>query len=121
MEFADIFNQIEEYQKEMGYNFNNMLLQDRMAIFRNYILALQVEQVELLNELPWKPWRDSSKQQHGTKEIIANEWVDCLFFLVDQALCLGLSAEEVLKAFKQKMQINLARIETGYNQIREED
>jgi len=116
MDIADLFGEIKAYQKEMGYDFNKLSPEQRVVILRNYIVAMQVEQVEFLNEFPWKPWRPVSGQHVGSQEKIADEWVDCLFFLIDQALCVGLTAEEVVKAYKNKMKVNIKRITEGYNQ-----
>ena len=79
------------------------------------MVALQIEQVELAQELPIKPWRLYKDQPHSSNAVLADEWVDCLFFLFDQALVLQLSQEELRKAFEYKMDKNNSRIKSGYN------
>lgn len=111
----ELYVRIAAYQKAMGYDFENMTLQKRMQSFRNYMVALQIEQAELAQELPIKPWRPYTDQPHSSNEVLADEWVDCMFFLFDQALVLQLSQEELRKAFETKMDKNNSRIKTGYN------
>jgi len=111
----DFINKIAEYQKLMGYDFETMTIEDRMQMMRNYVAALMVEQGELLKELPWKPWRKQETQYYATQQIQAEEWVDCLFFLVDQALVLRLSSELIEQAFEAKLRKNINRISSGYS------
>jgi dimeric dUTPase (all-alpha-NTP-PPase superfamily) len=86
-----------------------------MQAFRNYVFALAVEQAELATELPIKPWRPYKDQLYSAPEVLAEEWVDCLFFLVDQALVLQLPHDVIRKAFEDKMTKNYKRIKDGYN------
>jgi dimeric dUTPase (all-alpha-NTP-PPase superfamily) len=111
----ELYTKIAEYQKTMGYYFEDMSLAQRMQAFRNYMLALHIEQAELAAELPWKPWRDINSQPLALQSVQAEEWVDCLFFLFDQALALNLSIETIEKAFDYKLTANMNRISSGYN------
>ncbi len=111
----ELYIRIQKYQRMMGYNFESMTLEERMQAFRNYMVALQIEQVELAQELPWKPWRDAKSQKHADKAVLSEEWVDSLFFLFDQALVLQLEHTDLREAFEKKMEKNLNRIKSGYN------
>jgi len=111
----ELYIRIEAYQKAMGYDFASYTIEERMQAFRNYVTALLVEQGELTAEVPWKPWRSIEDQPSMFPNTVAEEWVDCLFFLYDQALCLGLSMETLRKAFEYKMEKNMARLSNGYN------
>lgn len=110
-----VIARIKAYQKVMGYNFKTMSLEERMQMFRNYVFALVVEQGELAQELPTKPWRKLEDQFHADTDTLAEEWVDSLFFLVNQALALGLNEKLLRKAFEAKLNKNYQRIKEGYN------
>lgn len=118
--FREMFRMIEEYQRKMGYDPTEMPPEQRMQMFRNYIVALMMEQAEMADEVSWKPWRkyEDQKPKPNMKKI-ALEWVDCLFFLVDQALMLGLTSEAIVAAFDRKHKANLERIASGYSKIKD--
>lgn len=116
--FTEIFNDIKSYQKEMGYDASKMSQEKKLEMLRNYTVALMMEQAEVLEEVSWKPWRTIESQKPSpNKRKIALEWVDCLFFLVDQALVLDLTDAEILDAFEVKHRANLARITNGYSKV----
>lgn len=114
----ELIVRIAEYQKAMGYNFATMSIEERMVAFRDYMVALQIEQVELAQELPIKPWRAVADQPYADVSILAEEWVDSLFFLIDQALVLQLPLESLRFAFETKMTKNMERIQSGYNNVK---
>lgn len=107
---------IKDYQKKLGYDFDKMDQPERMQMFRNYMAALVVEQGELAEEVPWKPWRAVSDQKDNYRKQCL-EWVDCFFFLVDQAIALGLEPQDLEDTFIKKMFANHQRIESGYNNV----
>ena len=89
------------YQKKV-HNVRHISLSapERMQLMRDYALALSVEQTELLQELPWKPWNYASNDMSRVDWVkVKKEWTDCLVFLFDQALCLGISAEDIVLTF----------------------
>ena len=106
-----MFESVAKYQCIVHHvNFATLSMQERMKLMREYVLALHVEQAELLQELPWKPWiyASDSKELISMQKIIA-EWVDGLFFLIDQALVLGITAEDVAETFEEVLNKNYAR------------
>lgn len=116
---SEIFELIKEYQKSMGYEYPILDDEERMQTLRNYSVALMMEQAELLEEVSWKPWRTfKSQQPNPNMDQVAREWVDCLFFLVDQAFCLDLTAGMVEKKFREVLANNLRRIESGYSHVK---
>lgn len=103
----------------MGYVYQDMSSEQKLQALRDYTVALMMEQAELLEEVSWKPWRTiESQKPNPNKRKIALEWVDCLFFLVNQASCLDLTADDILEAFDTKLAANLARIDSGYSKPR---
>ena len=115
----DTIEAIKAYQKRLGYDFDTMSLPERMQSFRNYMAALIVEQGELATEVQWKPWRKISSQKFNKRKALL-EWADCYFFLIDQGLALGFKADEMKESVHHKLSVNLQRIESGYNNTKEE-
>ncbi len=118
-QLRDIINEIRDYQYAMGNDFDEMSNETRMQNLRNFTVALSCEQTELLDEVSWKPWRTyDSQKPNPNKRKLALEWVDCLFFLVDQSFCLELSSGEILEAFEKKLKANYQRIHSGYSEVK---
>jgi len=110
---------IKEYQKEMGYDYYAMSHLEKMQALRNYTVALMMEQAELLDEVSWKPWRTiESQKPNPDKKAVAREWVDMLFFLVDQSFCLDLTAQDIEDAFVRVLVNNRSRIQSGYSHVK---
>ena len=110
---ADLISRIKVLQSNMGYDFNRMTLVDRMQFLTEYVCALNAEIGELLREVPWKPWRPIEDQKYADTETIANEFVDCLIFLINISFCVGLGTNDILDAFERVMTSNYERIENG--------
>jgi NTP pyrophosphatase (non-canonical NTP hydrolase) len=116
---AKIIEEIKEYQEAMGYKYDIMTPDQRMQTLRNYSVALMMEQAELLDEVSWKPWRTfESQKPHPDMNNVAREWVDMLFFLVDQSFCLGLTYQDIEDAFMRVMVNNRSRILSGYSHVK---
>lgn len=94
---------------EEGFLRNEVVLTQAM---KTYIMALQVELVEVLNELNWKPWKQTRKQIDMSK--LKDELIDCTHFLLELLIIAGMDAEETHKLYWQKMQVNLTRQAKGY-------
>lgn len=121
MDIAKVFADLKAYQKVMGYDFEIMPWPKRVAVLRDYVTALHVEQAELLDELPWKPWKtyeDNCYANLPSKAV--DEWMDCFVFLIDQALCLQLNAEDIERSYERTMAKNYERVASGYSKIQKE-
>ena len=121
MEIRRVLMDLSDYQKVMGYNFSTLPWSARVAVLRDYVTALHVEQAEMLQELPWKPWKtyeDNCYTNLPSKAI--DEWMDCFVFLIDQALCLQLSAEDIEQSYKRTMAKLYERVASGYSKTRKE-
>lgn len=77
---------------------------------RTYFLALIVETVELMNELPgWKPWK---KPKLMNPEYVMDEFADILAFLgviLNYLRELGIDPADLADAYARKTNINIAR------------
>ena len=99
----ELLHAVDEYQcRVRGVDHSQLTDTERMQYLRHYALALIVEQTELLNTTPWKPWRYTSAFNPDKEESL-NEWTDILIFLLDQALCLGFTAAELDSAIRRTL------------------
>ena len=104
-----MLSSVREYQKQVrGVDFNRLMPSERVALLRNYALALVIEQAEFLDEANWKPW-GYVIQKEVNREKALDEWCDMQVFLLDQALCMGFTATELSNAFEKVMIKNANR------------
>lgn len=74
--------------------------------------ALGCETTELLDALPWKPWKKSySKIDLNNVQI---EIVDMLHFVIELAIIWGMKPHELHDLYMKKMQENFDRQKLGY-------
>lgn len=74
--------------------------------------ALGCETTELLDALPWKPWKKSYKEVDINNVHI--EIVDMMHFVVEIALIWGLDSKTLFQLYMKKMQENIDRQKKGY-------
>lgn len=74
--------------------------------------ALSCEITELLDALPWKPW----KKTYSPIDLknVQIEIVDMLHFVVELALIWGLDSKTLFSLYMKKMQENIDRQSKGY-------
>jgi len=84
---------------------------DTAVWIANYLKALQDESRELGEEVPWKWW----SKERLDMDAIRVEIVDILHFWISLALASGLDAEETLRLYRLKNEINLKRQDAGYD------
>lgn len=102
----------------MGYVPELMTHHERMEVIRDYVLALSMEQGEMLDELPWKPWKNYKNEEYDL-ENVTEEWIDSFIFLMDQAIILGITADDIENMFTDVMRKLFIRIENRYSKKRE--
>jgi hypothetical protein len=113
------------HQDLLGYSKLNA--EERIEYIRELSLGLNIELVEFLQEMPWKPWR-KIEDQHSDPVSAADELGDVFIFLLNLWIQLlqteheDLSAHDIaFKIFEvvgKKQNINLGRLAVGYNQKR---
>lgn len=80
------------------------------------ILALHSEVTEVLEWLPWKNWKNYAEKFPQTKLVEARyEAIDCLHFIFNIMMLLGMSPQMVYDGFMRKQSENRARQQRGYN------
>lgn len=96
--FQVLLSTVDHYQKTIHHKFYDQQSSlQNMEDLRNYALALVVEQAEFLQETNFKPWH-YAEDRPVDRSKAAQEWIDILVFLLDQALCLKFTAEELADA-----------------------
>lgn len=109
-----------QFQKEFGYDFNNMSLQEKSNYIKEMSLWVQNEINEMIHEIPYaKPWSkkyDSWSEEKIQEQIqlTKEELIDSLLFMLNIFASLGMSQKEILKMYIEKNKINIERQQNGY-------
>ena len=102
MNIEDMLQIVDTFQRDThGICHSDLRPERQMEYMRRYCLALAMEQAELLNLLPWKPWGYCKTDNTFDQKEATKEWCDCLIFLLDQALCLKLSPSGIVATFQE--------------------
>ena len=116
LSFQSVFNLIENYHKELGYNdrvdCDNPA--HRIERARHISLALYQEVAELVDSFPWKPWREPKDQVYDRSNIKV-ELVDLIFFITAIMEIFDITPGEMELQFKAKLRENYDRIRRGYH------
>ena len=85
----------------------------------NYLMAMSNELEELRDCTFWKHWATEAKE--GRRYFLHDvqnarvEVIDMLFFWISLAQCVGLTAEDVMKLYRQKLAVNHSRQDGDYS------
>lgn len=114
----EIFAMQFELNKRIGVDTSKMDEAEKIKWVLNYSRAMQQENAELIDSVPWKWW---AKYQKFDEQNARVEVVDMLHFLVSMAQVLGMTAEDFYAAYTKKNHINHDRQESGYVKKDEND
>jgi NTP pyrophosphatase (non-canonical NTP hydrolase) len=112
-----VFEEVTEYQARLMKPIPPGLSEECIARFRELALALNQEVAELIDSVPWKPWRDISDQSYDY-ENLKREIVDCIFFLIEISELFGITCQELFDKYDEVMLNNHKRLENGYSKVR---
>lgn len=73
---------------------------------RLIFIGIVTEACEMLEETPWKPWKQTSKLNLNNAQ---EEAVDILFFLLELLILLGFTPDTLFNEYKKKLSINMQR------------
>jgi hypothetical protein len=76
-----------------------------------HLLAAIHECTEAMNELNWKPWKKNRKIVD--RDAFATELMDIVQLVVNAALVMGYTNEDLAKALRVKWAVNFQRIDAG--------
>lgn len=103
----EIHNQTNEMVKQGNSKLNDVLLEK--DTIRTYVLALNVEVMEFLQTLDWKPWKNGTQE---SDERVLDEFADILAFigvLITILKAMGFDESDITKAYISKEETNVAR------------
>lgn len=106
-----IFEMQRALNERIGVSTGDMNEEQQAHWVLNYVRAMQQEQAELVDSVPWKWW---ARYQKFDKQNARVEVVDLFHFLVSIAQVLGMTAEDVYDAYVKKNAVNHNRQESGY-------
>ena len=116
--FDEIFSMQDTLNKRIGVNTDGMSDEDKAKWVLNYTRAMQQEMSELIDSVPWKWW---AKYQEFDEQNAKVEVVDLFHFLISLAQVLGMTPEDVHKAYLKKNKVNHERQDSGYVKKDEDD
>lgn len=103
----------KELQAKLGYDFDKMSAEDKVHYIKEYVLHATDELHETLRELPYiKPWKvypTSDEQTELAFMLAAREFADVIHFIINIALGLGLSANDIFHLYLDKNDENYIR------------
>lgn len=112
--FTEIMGAIEEYHTRLGYPRKNASNAMRIKMHNDFCLALNAEVTELLDAVPWKPWRPNNYKPVD-KVNIMEEIVDIIFFLTSISEVWDLDYGRIGDMLERKLIENNRRIDNGYS------
>jgi dimeric dUTPase (all-alpha-NTP-PPase superfamily) len=114
----ELFRMQTALNERIGVHMEGMSEADKTKWLLNYCRAMSQEIAELTDSVPWKWW---AKYQKFDEQNARVEVVDLFHFLISLAQVLGMSADDVFRAYTRKNEVNFKRQETGYKVKDEHD
>ena len=121
----ELFEKQAELNKRTGFDAKalreNFDPQEGGVWLNNYIAAMANELEELRDCTFWKHWCKEAKE--GKRFLLDDlqnarvELTDMLFFWISLAQCLGMDAEDVMRLYNQKLDVNHNRQTNGYSMV----
>lgn len=106
--------QLELQVTAFGSDFDNMTLDERIALIRQSVLACEDELHEALREVGWKSW---ATKRFIHQQDFREELIDAFHFLLTLFLCAGMSADDVYREYCEKHDENIRRQQEGYTGV----
>lgn len=118
-DLTDMFCMQYELQARLGYDFDKMSDEEKVAFIKEMSIHLIQEINEALYELPYfKPWKDYSKMTKVEKQAAfykyAKEMVDAWHFFMNMLIAADISPYDFVQKYKYKNKENHVRQDRGY-------
>ena len=107
-----LFQLQKQLNCRIGIQVDNMNQEEKVQWLLNYSRALQQENAELVDSVPWKWWAKYQKLDLQNARV---EVVDMFHFLISMAQTLEMTALDVFEAYLKKHQVNHDRQDEGYS------
>ena len=116
-----IFELQKAFQLALGTlpeDVGSMSTKDNTNFIKDHAQYADQEMHEMLRELqnfkPWKTYNWTEEEKAAQLKKARGEFIDVFHFIVNIALALGMSAEDVFIGYCYKNNINYKRQESGY-------
>ena len=117
-QLRELFRMQKALNERIGVSTNEFNDEQKTEWVLNYCRAMSQELAELTDSVPWKWWAKYQKLDEQNARV---EVVDLFHFLISLAQTLGMSADDVFKAYVKKNEVNFKRQESGYTKKDEDD
>ena len=117
-QLRELFRMQKALNQRIGVVTDGMSEEEKTRWVLNYCRAMTQEIAELTDSVPWKWW---AKYQDFDEQNARVEVVDLFHFLISLAQVLGMSADDVFRAYVKKNEVNFKRQESGYTAKDESD
>lgn len=108
-----------KFQRMFGFDFDKLADPERVEYIKEMALHMNIETSEMLMELPYlKHWKSYNPFTYPEKIVKAKEeFIDVLTFMLNIALALGFTAEEITMMYMKKNAVNIKRQVDGYGDL----
>ena len=113
-----VFEMQAQLNRRIGVDTMKLPEDQQQIWLLNYCRAMSQEIAELTDCATWKWW---AKYQKFDKQNARVEIVDILHFLVSAAQVVGMTADDIYKAYLEKNKVNFQRQDSGYTVKDEND
>ncbi len=114
----EIFRLQHDLNQRIGVHTDAMNEEEQAKWVLNYTRAMQQELAELIDSVPWKWW---AKYQEFDRQNARVEVIDLFHFLISIAQVLGMTPDDVHRAYVEKNKVNHQRQDSGYREKAEDD
>lgn len=115
-----IIQKQKELQEALGNDICNLDDKQKVAMFKEFMICLMAENVEALDRLPWKIWKNYKSYTLTEEEKIEFEFEICdmLHFFVNMLLIFNIDAKRIFNLYLSKQKENNDRITRGYSKVK---
>jgi len=113
-----VFEMQAQLNRRIGVDTTCLPEDQQQTWLLNYCRAMSQEIAELTDCATWKWW---AKYQKFDKQNARVEIVDILHFLISAAQVVGMTADDIYKAYLEKNKVNFQRQDSGYTVKDEND
>lgn len=113
-----VFEMQAQLNRRIGVDTTKLPEDQQQTWLLNYCRAMSQEIAELTDCATWKWW---AKYQKFDKQNARVEIVDILHFLISAAQVVGMTADDIYKAYLEKNKVNFQRQDSGYTVKDEND
>lgn len=116
---------VEKYMLEkMGIeSLENLSIEDKTRLTKEFILCIMSECDEILRELPWKFWKNKvpAELNNVNQENVEFEIIDLQHFVNNIYFLWNMDANRINSIFSKKLEINVERAEKAILSLAEQD